>query len=79
MRILCTLENGCNFFLLEDAGCDIDLFFPCQEMYRVYDLQPSTSYTMEVTAHTDAGSTASVLRFATLTYTGSKFDIYVRI
>ncbi|XP_064598583.1 cell adhesion molecule Dscam1-like [Liolophura sinensis] len=44
---------------------------PSTEMYRVYDLQPSTSYTMEVTAHTDAGSTASVLRFATLTYTGS--------
>ncbi|XP_070184378.1 cell adhesion molecule DSCAM-like, partial [Littorina saxatilis] len=36
----------------------------------VPDLHPATWYVMIVTAHSDAGSTDSELKFATLTYTG---------
>ncbi|KAK3107290.1 hypothetical protein FSP39_011199 [Pinctada imbricata] len=37
----------------------------------VQDLHPATWYIMKVTAHSDAGSTESQLRFATLTYQGN--------
>ncbi|XP_055958792.1 cell adhesion molecule DSCAM [Patella vulgata] len=40
-------------------------------LFTVQDLHPATWYDMVVTAHSDAGSTESKLRFATLTYTGS--------
>ncbi len=44
-------------------------------MYRV-ELRPSTWYFMRVTAYNEAGATDSVLKFATLDYTGSMI-IYI--
>ena len=41
-----------------------------QSSYEV-ELRPATWYVMVVTAHNDAGSTESKLKFSTLTYTGS--------
>ncbi|KAK7466725.1 hypothetical protein BaRGS_00037167, partial [Batillaria attramentaria] len=47
-------------------------------VFRIQDLHPATWYVMVVTAHSDAGSTDSELKFATLTYTGSTIEpIYV--
>ena len=46
---------------------------PERTTYKV-DLHPATWYIIKVTAHNDAGSTDSVLKFATPTYTGSKCD-----
>ncbi|OWF38939.1 Down syndrome cell adhesion molecule [Mizuhopecten yessoensis] len=46
--------------------------------FTVQDLHPATWYMMVVTAHSDAGSTESHLKFATLTYHGSTImPIYV--
>ncbi|XP_046582612.1 Down syndrome cell adhesion molecule homolog [Haliotis rubra] len=51
---------------------------PNTTLFTVQDLHPATWYIMSVTAHSDAGSTESELRFATLTYTGSTIlPIYV--
>ena len=36
------------------------------------DLRPATWYMMKVTAYNDAGLTEAELKFATLTFTGSK-------
>ena len=44
-----------------------------QTQFTVQDLHPATWYVMIVTAHSDAGSTDSELKFATLTYTGSEY------
>ncbi|PVD26143.1 hypothetical protein C0Q70_13812 [Pomacea canaliculata] len=50
----------------------------CCSTFTVQDLHPATWYVMVVTAHSDAGSTDSELKFATLTYTGSTIEpIYV--
>ncbi|XP_013413706.1 Down syndrome cell adhesion molecule homolog, partial [Lingula anatina] len=43
-----------------------------EESHLVEDLHPATWYIMKVIANSDAGSTESVLKFATLTYTGEK-------
>jgi hypothetical protein len=51
-----------------------------QTQFLVQDLHPATWYVMIVTANSDAGATDSELKFATLTYTGSKsrdFSLFV--
>ncbi|GFO29921.1 Down syndrome cell adhesion molecule [Plakobranchus ocellatus] len=40
-------------------------------LFVVQDLSPATWYIMDVIAHSDAGSTTSQLKFATLTFAGS--------
>lgn len=44
-----------------------------QTIHTVEDLHPATWYVMKVIAHSDAGSTESELKFATLNYHGRKF------
>ena len=42
------------------------------------DLRPATWYSMKVTAHSDAGSTECNMKFATLTYSGSEFNLIIQ-
>ncbi|CAL1548258.1 unnamed protein product, partial [Lymnaea stagnalis] len=44
---------------------------PNTTLFVVQDLFPATWYIMDVVAHSDAGSTTSQLKFATLTFAGS--------
>ncbi|XP_055866242.1 cell adhesion molecule DSCAM-like isoform X4 [Biomphalaria glabrata] len=44
---------------------------PNTTLFVVQDLFPATWYIMDVSAHSDAGSTTSQLKFATLTFAGS--------
>ncbi|XP_059143240.1 cell adhesion molecule DSCAM-like [Physella acuta] len=44
---------------------------PNTTLFIIQDLQPATWYIMDVVAHSDAGSSTSQLKFATLTFSGS--------
>lgn len=46
-----------------------------QTLLVVQDFSPATWYIMDIVAHSDAGSTSTQLKFATLTFAGSKFLI----
>ena len=49
--------------------------FSFQTHFTIQDLHPATWYVMQVVAFTDAGSKDTELKFATLTYTGSKYTV----